>query len=434
MIIKGNPRTDGGDLGSYLLSEGKYEKNREKNERIEIWEAFGIEQGDTLQNILADFENSAAGTKCEKPLFHVHFRVAPGEALTREQWLESANRLEERLGLTGHDRAIVAHTLNGQEHMHVVWNRINPENHIAAPLHYYKHKCTDLSRELEKEFGLRELSNDRKKRGSLSRDEEQQALRHGKAPQQIKEELRACWHEADNGQSFAAALDEHGYLLAQGDRRDFVIVGSEGDIYDVARVTGSRVAEVRHRLSDLDRENLPSVEEGREIQLDRKTTRDLLKWEDDLARAGIEKAQKEESEARQFQSELKEKQRAGHLAATLYDRGGMVSMQHDAMRHLKDAHRHQQEQAKQEQKEKPGAQQTGQEVSDIRRDFWKELKSLKSDQKGQAHEDKKARTEQTDYQQRKAERDAMREQSDTRQGRPAQSNEEEGRERERERE
>jgi uncharacterized phage infection (PIP) family protein YhgE len=168
---------------------------------------------------------------------------------------------------------------------------------------------------------------------------------------------------------------------------------------------------------------LPGVEEAKQIQLDRATTRDALKWEDELAKAAIEKTQKEESEARQLQSELKEKQRAGHLAATLYDRGGMVSMQHDAMRHLKDAHRHQQEQAKQEQQEKPEAQQTGQEVSDIRRDFWKELKSLKSGQQ-----------EQTDYQQRKAERDAMREQGDARQGRPAQSNEEEGRERERERE
>ena len=130
---------------------------------------------------------------------------------------------------------------------------------------------------------------------------------------------------------------------------------------------------------------------------------------------------------------MQEKQRAGHLGATLYDRADMVSMQRDAMRHLKDAHRLQQEQAAQEQQEKPEAQQPEQDVSDIRRDFWDELKSLKSDQQGQAREDKKARTEQTDYQQRKAERDAMRENSDIRQGRPAASNEEEGKERERER-
>ena len=73
-----------------------------------------------------------------------------------------------------------------------------------------------------------------------------------------------------------------------------MIVGSEGDIYDVARVTGSRVAEVRHRLADLDRENLPGVEEAKQIQLDRATTRDALKWEDEFANAAIEKAGREE--------------------------------------------------------------------------------------------------------------------------------------------
>jgi hypothetical protein len=427
VIIKGNIRTDGKALGNYLLSEGRYEANREKNEQIEIWEAFGVEQGDTLQNILADFQHSAAGSQCEKPLFHVQFRTADGEALTREQWLESVNRLEERLELTGHERVIVTHQLNGQDHVHVAWNRTDTETGKAAELHFYKHKCTDQARELEKEFGLRQLGNDRK-RGKLSRDEEQQALRHGKAPQEVKEALRACWQESDNGQSFAAALDDRGYLLAKGDRRDFVIVGQEGELYGVARVTGSKAAEVRTRLSDLDRESLPGVEEAKGIQHDRAhgvtPAHELLKWEDDLARAGIEKTEQEESEAHQ----LREKQREAHLGATLYNRGDMVHMQQDAMRHLKDAHR--QRQAAQEQ---PEGQQQEQTISDVRRDFWQELRSLKDDPKAQAREDKAARTEQTEYQQRRAEREAMREQFDTRQG-PAQSNEEEGRERERERE
>lgn len=313
MIIKGNIRTDGKALGNYLLSEGRYEKNREKNEHIEIWEANGIEQGDTLQNILADFQHSAAGSQCQKPLFHAYFRTDDGEVLTREQWFESVNRLEQRLELTGHERVIVTHRLNGQDHVHVAWNRMPTEQGNAAELRYYKHKCTDVARELEKEFGLRQLSNDRKK-GKLSHDEERQALRHGKSPQEIKEELRICWQVADNGQSFAAALDEFGYLLAKGDKRDFVIVGQEGEIYSVARVTGSRVAAVRDRLADLNRESLPDVEKARAIQLDRATTRDTLKWEDDLAKAAIEKAEREEREQRQREAKDKESNRERFLA------------------------------------------------------------------------------------------------------------------------
>jgi hypothetical protein len=52
--------------------------------------------------------------------------------------------------LTGHERVIVTHRLNGQDHVHVAWNRMSTEKENAAELHFYKHKCTDTARELEK--------------------------------------------------------------------------------------------------------------------------------------------------------------------------------------------------------------------------------------------------------------------------------------------
>jgi hypothetical protein len=459
VIIKGNIRTDGSDLADYLLSEGKYEANREKNEHIQVWEATGIEQGDSLQNILEDFEHSAAGTKCEKPLFHVQMRNDKGEYLTREQWIETVNRLEERLKLTDHERVIVTHTLEGQEHVHVAWNRIDHEQQKAAELHYYKHKCTDLAREMEFKFCLRELSNERGK-GKLSRDEEEQALRHGKNPQEIKTTIRDCWQQSDNGQSFAAALRERGYLLANGDRRDFVILDDEGGVYSVARATGSKAAQVRAKLADLDRENLPSVAEGKQIQLDRATVRDQLQWENELAKAAIEKADREERELKQRQTlepDLAEEKRAARLGATLYDRANMVEMNRDAMRHLKDVHRHQERtgtnlkpmhpdehQAVQEGKREPqreeGAKQSDEarDPAAIRRDRWQEFRELKDtgrDQRTQAREDKKGRTEQTEAQVRKAAREAMREEfsSNVRESLDR-SNEDGGRERELEQE
>ena len=292
MIVKGNIRTNGSSLGSYLLSEGRFEKNKEKNERIEVWEANGVEQGDRLQDILADFQHSAENTQCEKPLFHVQIRAGKGERLTREQFLESVNRLEEKLELTGHERVIVAHTLEGQEHLHVVWNRIDHEQEKAAELHYYKHKCTDLARELEKEFGLRELSA-QKQKSKLSRDEEQQAIRHDQKPQEVKAAVRECWEQSDSGKAFVNALDERGYLLAAGDRRDYVIVDELGGTYSPARLTGSKAAEVRERLSDIDREALPSVAEAKEMQQDRghgiKSDKKEREWEEALPKPRLRK-------------------------------------------------------------------------------------------------------------------------------------------------
>ena len=496
MIVKGNIRTNGSSLGSYLLSEGRFEKNKEKNERIEVWEANGFEQGDRIQDILADFEHSAAGTQCEKPLFHVQIRAGKGEHLTREQFLESVNRLEEKLELTGHERVIVAHTLEGQEHLHVVWNRIDHEQEKAVELHYYKHKCTDLARELEKEFGLRELSA-QKQQGKLSRDEEQQAIRHDEKPQEIKAAVRECWEQSDSGKAFVNALDERGYLLAAGDRRDYVIVDELGGTYSPARLTGSKAAQVRERLSDIDREALPSVAEAKEMQDDRahgiKTAREQAQWEEALAKAAIEKAEQEaqakrlaEREEKYRQEELA-KQRRERKAAKLYSKADMVSVQNDAQWFFKEKNRlkeqaqkeqarqeeqakkYQAEQKKEQQEEaktqaepqqetqdhiqgkapvqqqtqekkvekqeerKQEKQQEEQEVSGSRRDFWQKMQSVR-DAREEARETKNANTEQTATQQRKAAREALREQSDQqrgRQGGAGRTRDDEERERER---
>jgi len=496
VIVKGNIRTNGSSLGSYLLSEGRFEKNKEKNERIEVWEANGFEQGDRIQDILADFEHSAAGTQCEKPLFHVQIRAGKGEHLTREQFLESVNRLEEKLELTGHERVIVAHTLEGQEHLHVVWNRIDHEQEKAAELHYYKHKCTDLARELEKEFGLRELSA-QKQQSKLSRDEEQQAIRHDQKPQEVKAAVRECWEQSDSGKAFVTALDERGYLLAAGDRRDYVIVDELGGTYSPARLTGSKAAQVRERLSDIDREALPSVAEAKEMQDDRahgiKTAREQAQWEEALAKAAIEKAEQEaqakrlaEREEKYRQEELA-KQRRERKAAKLYSKADMVSVQNDAQWFFKEKNRlkeqaqkeqarqeeqakkYQAEQKKEQQEEaktqaepqqetqdhiqgkapvqqqtqekkvekqeerKQEKQQEEQEVSGSRRDFWQKMQSVR-DAREEARETKNANTEQTATQQRKAAREALREQSDQqrgRQGGAGRTRDDEERERER---
>ena len=481
MIVKGNIRTNGSSLGSYLLSEGRFEKNKEKNERIEVWEANGYEQGDRLQDILADFQHSAENTQCEKPLFHVQIRAGKDEQLTRDQFLESVNRLEEKLELTGHERVIVAHTLEGQEHLHVVWNRIDHEQEKAADLHYYKHKCTDVARELEKEFGLRELSA-QKQKSKLSRDEEQQAIRHDQKPQEVKAAVRECWEQSDSGKAFVTALDERGYLLAAGDRRDYVIVDELGGTYSPARLTGSKAAQVRERLSDIDREALPSVAEAKEMQDDRahgiKTAREQAQWEEALAKAAIEKAEQEAQAKRLAEREEKErqrelaKQRRERKAAKLYSKADMVSVQNDAQWFFKEKNRlkeqAQKEQAKQEEQAKkyqaeqkkeqdnqhpekqqetqahvqgvaPAQQQKEPQQKPEKKLERQEERKQEKQQEGQevsgsrrdfwqkmqsvrdsreeARETKNANTEQTATQQRKAAREALREQSDQQRGR-----------------
>ena len=275
MIIKARSRTGGRALGNYLLNEGYWAKKADKNERIEIWEAVdvvpvpgGSDSPLTLQDKLRSFEVSAAGSQCRKPLYHVQFRTADGEHLTREQWMIAVNRLEQKLGLDGHDRAIVAHTLKGQQHVHVAWNRIDYETGLAVDLKHDGRKRVALARELEREFGLRELRDPGK--GRLHEKEQAIATRLGKDPEEIKATIQRCYRDAANGQELQASLLEQGMVLAKGERREFLVVDGDGVYYGLGRVTGERAKAVREKLQDIDRLALPSVAEAKEIALERR--------------------------------------------------------------------------------------------------------------------------------------------------------------------
>ena len=83
----------------------------------------------------------------------------------------------------------------------------------------------------------------------------------------MKAELTDLWNKADSGRAFAAAVEERGYILAKGDRRDFCIVDRAGDAHSLARrLDGVKAKDVRERMADVDRDSLPTVTEARTEQ------------------------------------------------------------------------------------------------------------------------------------------------------------------------
>jgi len=69
-----------------------------------------------------------------------------------------ANRIEARLGLKDQPRAIAFHIKDGYKHMHVAYSRIDP--HLKAiPMPFFVDRMMPVSRELEREWGLRVLAD-----------------------------------------------------------------------------------------------------------------------------------------------------------------------------------------------------------------------------------------------------------------------------------
>ena len=99
------------------------------------------------------------------------------------------------------------------------------------------------------------------------RNEFEQARRLGTDLKAIRNAIRECWEQSDSGKSFAAALDARGLILARGDKRDFVVIDHAGGDHALSkRITGAPAAEIRARLADIDRRQLPSVAMAKTMQ------------------------------------------------------------------------------------------------------------------------------------------------------------------------
>ena len=179
------------------------------------------------------------------------------------------------MGFTGQPRVVVVHEKNdGREHCHVVWSRIDLDKMraISDSHNYRKHEL--VARELEREFGHERVQGAHIERNGKPRPprtpshkEIQQGARTGVSPKQAREHLTALWQRADNGKAFAEGLAQSGWILARGDRRDFVAIDQKGGTHSLSRrIDGATAKMVRERLADLKPETLPSVAEARATQ------------------------------------------------------------------------------------------------------------------------------------------------------------------------
>jgi hypothetical protein len=269
MIAKGNLHAHGAKLAAYLTT-GK------DGERAELAELRGF-AATNIRDAFIDVQIQSEATRAEKPFFHAYVRLPADETLTPAQWQVAADRIERRLGFDDQPRAVAFHyKANGETHMHVAWSRIDLDTMRAIDPGLYKNKLKELSRELEREFGLTLVRNERApddKTQAADRQEFEQARRLGVDLKEVRNVIHDCWHQADNGKAFAAALEQHDLILARGDKRDFVIVDSAGGDHALSkRITGATAAQTRARLADLDPRTLPSVDEAKELQR-AKTTR-----------------------------------------------------------------------------------------------------------------------------------------------------------------
>ena len=251
--------------------------NGENNEHVRLAEIKGL----ASKNIGAAFREMKAvslGTRCKNFFYHANINPRDDEALTPEQWEKAVVSLEKRLGLEGQARFIVEHEKKGRIHRHIIWSRIDVDRMRAIPNDDDFEKHQEVSRQLEKEFGLsrvpsvlgKEVEKGKRPKRRPKTWEVFRGERSGLSVFDAKEEVTRLWNAFEKSDEFISALESNGYILARGDSRNFCIVDRNGDVHSLARrVDGAKAADIRERLADVDPNRLPHVNEAAAVQRQR---------------------------------------------------------------------------------------------------------------------------------------------------------------------
>jgi hypothetical protein len=264
VIVKGKSRAGPSQLARHL-------GRADTNERVEILQ---LDSAGSPAEAFRDWQTYTLATNGKLGLYHANIDPDAKYKMTPEQWTRAVDILEEELGLQGQPRAVVMHEKNGREHIHVVWARADMDTMTlrSDSRNYQAHERASLR--MEQEFGHEHVpgkhaKRDREKQpdfphSEVSHDEWQQAERGGIGHRERKAQVTALFEASDTGTAFKAALEDAGYVLARGDRRDFVILDSDAKVHSLGRqLPGVKAAELRAFMVEIDPEALPSVKEAR---------------------------------------------------------------------------------------------------------------------------------------------------------------------------
>ncbi len=265
MIIKGSARSAPIELAKHL-------RRTDTNELVRVIEARGTLAQDDMRGVLVEMDSFAAGTRCQRTLYHASISPSPNDpAMEPEQWAEAVEALEERLGFTDQPRLVVAHIKDERAHLHVVWSRIDQEAQRAIHDGWNYRAHEEVARDLERGFNHERVQGAHAEREGVERPERtpsmadiQQQQRSGVSLADVRADVTEAFQVSANGPELADQLAERGYVLARGDRRDFVVLDETGEVHSLARrIEGLKAAELRAFMRDVEAEQLPTVADAK---------------------------------------------------------------------------------------------------------------------------------------------------------------------------
>ena len=212
MVVKmSSPGRSFGGVADYCLHDPRMPgeaHHPESAERVEWTETRNLatSEGERAGRIMAATAEAspelkrlagvaATGRKLEKPVCHYSLSWAKDEKPDRQEMRWAAQESLKALGMGRHQALVVSHR-DGQPHVHVIANRVDPESGKAAGLNRSKLKLSKWAEEYERVQGKircpqRERNNARRGQGKRVQDRVSRPTgRHRRAEMNPQQEQR----------------------------------------------------------------------------------------------------------------------------------------------------------------------------------------------------------------------------------------------------
>ena len=183
---------------------------------------------------------AATGRKLEKPVCHYSLNWAKDEKPDRQEMRRAAAESLKALGMERRQALIVSHR-DGQPHVHVIANRVDPESGKAAGLNRSKLRLSKWAERYEREQGKircpeRERNNKRREAGErvvdgrghsggrwrrerMNPQQEREAIPAGRDGWGGPERERVAWQRAEERTHWARCEQERGKALGELEKR-----------------------------------------------------------------------------------------------------------------------------------------------------------------------------------------------------------------------
>lgn len=195
------------------LAQADHLQHKDRAEVLEYNQCFG-----NKYELAAQFVDVMKLSKrVEKPVLHLSMRLAPGESLSHDKWIEIGREAAKEFGVADHHYICVLHKDTKEPHIHIAANRVGFDGKVASDSNSYK-RMAALCRRLEKQYNLKQVLSPR----AFLSPQDRLLPRHDQRKEKLRENIRRTLNQVSQFSEFQKKMEGLGYQVIKGRGISFI--------------------------------------------------------------------------------------------------------------------------------------------------------------------------------------------------------------------